>query len=189
VIRAMTRWPNVPAVYGWLSLDARGGWRVRGEPILHRGVIEFINRNYAANEAGQWFFQNGPQRAFVDLDYTPWVYGLDGRGAFSAHTGAAVADVHGAWLDEEGSLLVLTTLGIGVVCDRDLGVVSQWLELPGGGGCDEEAVAALLAGEARERIDLVWRDRRIEVGVLRRERVAARFGFDPQPRAPDEDGA
>ena len=44
VIRAMTRWPNVPAVYGWLGLDRRGCWRLRGERITHGGAIEFINQ-------------------------------------------------------------------------------------------------------------------------------------------------
>ncbi|MGB3277244.1 MAG: DUF2946 family protein, partial [Castellaniella sp.] len=26
VLAAMARWPNVPAVHGWLSLTARGQW-------------------------------------------------------------------------------------------------------------------------------------------------------------------
>ena len=29
VRRAIARWPNVPAVYGWLKLDRRGRWSVR----------------------------------------------------------------------------------------------------------------------------------------------------------------
>ena len=33
VLRAMTRWPDVPAVYGWLSLDRRGRWLIRGETL------------------------------------------------------------------------------------------------------------------------------------------------------------
>ncbi|HET8728586.1 MAG TPA: DUF2946 family protein, partial [Alphaproteobacteria bacterium] len=28
VLRAMTKWPNVPAVYGWLQLDQRGNWLI-----------------------------------------------------------------------------------------------------------------------------------------------------------------
>src|ERR1041385_6180040 len=31
VKQAMAKWPNVPHCYGWLALDARGGWRMRDE--------------------------------------------------------------------------------------------------------------------------------------------------------------
>src|SRR5690606_15898587 len=31
VLAAIAKWPNVPAVYGWLGLTARGEWRLRGE--------------------------------------------------------------------------------------------------------------------------------------------------------------
>src|SRR3990170_3644456 len=30
VIRAMAKWPNVPVVYGWLALDRRGQWSIKG---------------------------------------------------------------------------------------------------------------------------------------------------------------
>ena len=76
VMRAMARWPHVPAVYGWLSLDRRGRWLIRGETISNRAALAFIGRNYAADERGRWYFQNGPQRVFVTLDYTPVVYFL-----------------------------------------------------------------------------------------------------------------
>ena len=68
VIKAMARWPDVPAVYGWLSLDRRGRWCLRGEAVTHRGAVQFINRNYDHTSDGRWYFQNGPQRVFVDLE-------------------------------------------------------------------------------------------------------------------------
>jgi len=33
VVRSIAKWPGVPAVYGWLELDRRGGWRIKGERI------------------------------------------------------------------------------------------------------------------------------------------------------------
>ena len=42
VRQAMAKWPNVPACYGWLGLDARGQWYMRDE------------RTQAAFE-GDWF--------------------------------------------------------------------------------------------------------------------------------------
>jgi len=74
VARAIAKWPNVPAVYGWLSLDRRGNWAIKGERIRNRLVAEFIARNYGHDAQGRWFFQNGPQRVFVQLAYTPLVY-------------------------------------------------------------------------------------------------------------------
>ncbi|MDX1434538.1 MAG: DUF2946 family protein [Gammaproteobacteria bacterium] len=188
VIRAMARWPNVPAVYGWLALDRRGAWRLRGDPVLHRGAVEFINRNYAGNAAGQWYFQNGPQRAFVDLEYTPWVYVLDGAGALATHTGAPAGAIEGAWMDEEGQLLLETAHGVGLVCDRDLDRVSEHLCRADGTPCrdtDVEALIGAAAGTAHADVQLDWDGCRVPVRAIRRREVPARFGFDPRPRADD----
>ncbi|QWD79564.1 DUF2946 family protein [Polynucleobacter sp. MWH-Spelu-300-X4] len=83
VLRSLIKWPSVPECRGWLALDRRGNWRMRnefaqknhlpGDIIQHSGLVSFIERNYATNEDGEWFFQNGPQRVYVDLDYTPLV--------------------------------------------------------------------------------------------------------------------
>src|SRR5882724_360030 len=88
VLAAIAKWPNVPAVFGWLSLTARGEWRIRGERIDNRAMREFIGRNYAADSRGRWFFQNGPQRVFVELEATPWVYRLTPGEGLLTHTGA-----------------------------------------------------------------------------------------------------
>jgi hypothetical protein len=109
--------PRYRAVYGWLSLDRRGQWLIKGERISNPTVTAFIGRNYERDERGCWFFQNGPQRVFVELDYAPLVLRVCGaQGAaleFEAHTGKRVATVEGAWLDEDGSLLLSTNLGPG----------------------------------------------------------------------------
>jgi hypothetical protein len=83
VIRSLTKWPNVPACYGWLALDRRGQWRMRdefaqqnnlpGTVIVHQALNEFISRNYVCDTEGRYFFQNGPQRVFITLDATPWI--------------------------------------------------------------------------------------------------------------------
>ena len=61
VIAALAKWPNVPAVFGWLRLDRRGNWLIR-EQQIRQPLAAFINRNYASDELGRHFFQNGPQR-------------------------------------------------------------------------------------------------------------------------------
>ena len=104
VARAMQKWPNVPDVYGWLRLDRRGNWWLKsgqapGGPVFERignpAVVEFIGRNYAHDASGRWFFQNGPQRVFVSLDYLPLVYRLE-HAALVAHTGAAAGRATGS---------------------------------------------------------------------------------------------
>ena len=102
---ALKKWPNVPHCYGWLALDARGDWymrddriqaagpfpRVKGSRIEHEKLREFIARNYANDAEGAWFFQNGPQRVYVELEAAPWVWRLQtaprGKLVMTSHTG------------------------------------------------------------------------------------------------------
>jgi hypothetical protein len=123
-MRGIARWPDVPAVYGWLALDRRGNWLLRqGDGgafgrIGNAALRDFIARNYAADERGCWFFQNGPQRVYVRLAYTPLVMRHDGAGLVD-HCGRAV-QAAALFLDDEGSILVLGRHGIGLLDDRDL---------------------------------------------------------------------
>src|SRR5215203_7506911 len=97
VLRSMAKWPNVPAVYGWLTLDRRGNWLLKGERINNPAIIEFIGRNYEPDAQGRWYFQNGAQRVYVELEYTPMVYrvvsALDAPLEFEAPGGRRVAGV------------------------------------------------------------------------------------------------
>ena len=118
VIRSLAKWPHVPAVYGWLELDRRGNWRIKGEKIANNALREFIARNYSADEKGRWFFQNGPQRVYVTLAYTPWVLHFQGEQLFD-HCGRGVSAAQ-TWIDDEGSVLMRVENGVGLLDDRDL---------------------------------------------------------------------
>lgn len=166
VVKAMARWPNVPEAFGWLSLDRRGEWRIQGETIQHPRARAFLSRHYRADERGRWYVQNGPQRVFVDLDYTPWIYRLQPGGAFSTHTGLMTADLDAVALDDDGNLLLVTVLGVGLLDDRDLAAAEPLLVYA------DDAPCALR-----------WLGRRLPLETLARAHVAARFGFDPRPRA------
>lgn len=118
VTRAMAKWPDVPDVYGWLSLDRRGNWLLKGERIGNTAFREFISRNYSSDARGCWYFQNGPQRVFVALAYAPLVLHFE-AGALFDHCGRPFP-MELAFLDDEGSVLLTGKPGLGLLDDRDL---------------------------------------------------------------------
>ena len=118
VARSITKWPDVPAVYGWLSLDRRGNWLIKGERIGNAALREFIGRNYESDERGRWFFQNGPQRVFVKLAYTPLVVRCEGEGLVD-QCGRPFAPEQ-TLVDDKGSVLVCSGGRVALVDDRDL---------------------------------------------------------------------
>jgi len=129
VRRALARWPDVPHCYGWLSLDRAGRWRLQNEIVRHHGLADFISRNYLNDDAGRWFFQNGPQRAYVHLDYTPWVLRTDPDGHLHTHVGSRVEPA-AAWLDEDGNLLISGPEGVGLVHGHDLVALADVILAP-----------------------------------------------------------
>jgi hypothetical protein len=145
VKQAMAKWPTVPDCYGWLGLDARGNWYMRddraqacgsfasgragakGSLLQHAKLIDFIGRNYAASAEGCWFFQNGPQRVFVDLEATPWVWRINLDGSIRSHSGQA-ANFEAAYVDEAGYAYLRTDLGFGLVHTQDVALAAQAIE-------------------------------------------------------------
>jgi hypothetical protein len=123
VLRSMAKWPDVPDVYGWLSLDRRGNWLIKNERIGNRALREFIDRNYQSDARGCWYFQNGPQRVFVALAYTPLVLHF-AEDALLDHCGRPFS-LEQAYLDDEGSVLMAGKPGIGLLDDRDLGAYAD----------------------------------------------------------------
>ena len=127
VERSVAKWPNVPAVYGWLLLDRRGNWRLRSagpsasfEAIANTALREFIARNYQPDERGRWFFQNGPQRVYARLAYTPLVVRYEGEGAGLIDQCGRAFRPSGGLTDEEGSVLYAGEGTVALLDDRDL---------------------------------------------------------------------
>jgi hypothetical protein len=190
VLRALTKWPNVPAAYGWLALDRRGAWSIKGERIGNPALVEFIGRNYAHDERGRWFFQNGPQRVFVRLEYTPYVLRterLERGQVLRTHTGLPVQP-RGALLDDTGSLLVEFGDSIGVVHGQDLAETLSCLRNAAGTAVSDDVLEALLQPAADvPAVVLEIAGATVPVGRIEASAVAARFGFERDPRpAPGE---
>ena len=182
VIAAIAKWPNVPHCFGWLGLDARGQWYMRddrvqaagpfalakgesgsaskGSLLRHDKLIEFIQRNCASDDQGQWFFQNGPQRVYLELEATPHIWRLQPDGRVLAHSGQDAGAVQRSLVDELGRLYLVTSLGIGLVHTADMS----------------------LAGDAVERGD--WTPEQVDS-----QELPARFGFVRSPQRVQDAGA
>ncbi|OYT98579.1 MAG: hypothetical protein CFE40_11620 [Burkholderiales bacterium PBB1] len=146
VAAALAKWPNVPHCRGWLGLDARGDWylrddrvqstgsfpRAKGSRLEHAGLRAFIERNYACDGAGAWYFQNGPQRVYVELEAAPWVWRLqciDSSQQVAVHSHSGLPAVFAsAWLDEQGRLFLATDLGLGLVHTLDMETAADAIE-------------------------------------------------------------
>lgn len=188
VIRAMLKWPNVPALYGWVRLDRRGHWHIQGERVTREALVAFIGRNYASDEQGSWYFQNGPQRGYVELDYTPWVLRAQPDGSLQTHTGLPVQQVDAAYLDEQGNLLLSFDQGIGLLADTDLDWAMVRLQRPDGALDEAElatAVERLMAGQSTELV-LQFQDQVVPVKFILSTAAPERFGYQPKPGAREE---
>ncbi|HEX3380398.1 MAG TPA: DUF2946 family protein [Paraburkholderia sp.] len=185
VKQSLAKWPNVPSCTGWLMLDRRGNWRMRDEaaqasgapgvPIRHEALLGFINRNYEADERGQWFFQNGPQRVYVELAYTPWVLRLSAQadGSLALHDqGGGAFEPAAVFVDEDGGILFADhsqPARIAVLHDHDLEIFSDHATLT-----DDGSLSGTFHWNAQVTLPLQ---------SLRRDQVAARFGFVASPAA------
>lgn len=181
VLRAMARWPNVPAVYGWLRLDRRGQWFlvVRNQPgfderlhgdgslIRNQQICTFIGRNYQPDEQGRWFWQNGPQRVFVDLQATPLIVRcIDSSKPLIDHTGALVEleSISAAGIGPAGEVLLATARGPALVHDLDLAALDIEADASG-------AARALVLGSRRLELE-AWPDPARRLGFVARPRAA-----------------
>ena len=142
VRQAIAKWPNVPNCFGWLGLDARGNWYMRddraqaagpfplsrGSLLRHEKLLDFIHRNYEGDAQGQWFFQNGPQRVYVELEAAPLVWRLGPGHIVTAHTGGMAGTVQRCVTDELGRVYLQCDLGFGLVHTLDVAQAADAIE-------------------------------------------------------------
>ena len=141
VQQAMAKWPNVPHCYGWLGLDARGRWYLRdaevqasgafplgrGSMLEHEKLLAFIERNYESDAEGQWFFQNGPQRVYVELESAPFIWRVQADGSLQSHTGCDATAI-ACLVDEAGHVYLHSKAGLGLVHTLDVQLVADAIE-------------------------------------------------------------
>jgi hypothetical protein len=203
VIASLKKWPNIPECYGWLSLDRRGEWRMLneyaqvnhlpGDVIHHTGLKDFIVRNYAKDELGQFFFQNGPQRVYISLAYTPWIVRLtpDSEKQWLIRTtfGHQVDPLR-CFLDEHGQILIeamytamqlnknspsgydsIQVLSLGLLHDHDLEIFSNFSHV--------SSDACSFHGEMH------WQSKKIPIEPILTKDLSKQYHFIKNPQAVD----
>ncbi len=192
VKKAMAKWPNVPHCYGWLALDARGAWRMRneraqhfnlpGDKVIQETLLAFINRNYAADERGCWYFQNGPQRVFLNLETTPFVARTDPALGLVLQTGEAVTALDAAFMTEAGEIIIVSDGKVAQVDDRDGAQLMASMEMDGAVASDE-AIMGWLEGK-ESSLALRYQGRLTPVQRIASAEVPDRFHFTRLPAPP-----
>ena len=189
VKQAMAKWPNVPYCYGWLALDARGAWRMRdeaaqragapGDKLTNAALVGFIARNYLSDERGCWYFQNGPQRVYINLETMPFIARTDPAQGLVLHTGQPLGAPEEAFMTDAGGIVLRAGQTVAQVDDRDAAQLLHAFELDGRPAADEDVMAWLEGGAGD--LALRWQDGRIAVGRLTADEMPARFGFVRRP--------
>ncbi|MBI3285079.1 MAG: DUF2946 family protein [Burkholderiales bacterium] len=192
---ALAKWPAVPHCYGWLRLDARGNWRMRdaraqalnlpGDPIRNAALLAFIHRNYLVDARGCWYFQNGPQRVYADLEATPYIARSTPSG-FVLHSGAPLPAPQSACFDPSGNLLLQADAILAQLDDRDLAACLNLLESGRQPVGDDALLAWLEAPLQPAPLFLRWPgagDVRIPVRRMTSDALMQEYGYSREPRA------
>jgi len=198
VLRSLIKWPNVPECFGWLALDRRGQWRMRneftqqnklpGQVIQHVALNDYISRNYAVDELGRYFFQNGPQRVFITLDATPWIARLipSEQGLRLTTQCQTHLEPNAALSDENGNIYIVglmkqvinssngkdfsksDRLSIALLHDHDLDLFSELANLR------EEACSF---GGSWD-----WHGKSLPLDPVHSDELSTRFHYNPSPQ-------
>lgn len=201
VLRSLIKWPNVPDCYGWLALDRRGQWRMRdeftqqhnlpGQVIQHNVLNEFIARNYACDELGRYFFQNGPQRVFITLDATPWIVTIipSNNGHQLINQCYQAMEPTAALSDENGNIYIAGNVGQ-IVCNSINNNNNSFIK------SDRQTIALLHDHDLDQFSELAtlreeacsfggswtWQGKQLPLDPIHSEELASRFHFIAKPQ-------
>lgn len=161
-----------------------------GQVIEHTALKEFIDRNYACDSVGRYFFQNGPQRVFITLTSTPWIariipceetLKMMTQCQTEINPSSALSDEHGniyiAGTVKQNICKDLSTqefetgdcLGIALLHDHDLDPFSEMAKLR------EEACS--FGGLWN------WQGKQLPLEPIHSEELSKKFGYVIQPQA------
>ena len=132
------------------GVQAQGDFaQAKGSKLAHTQLIAFIERNYTCDLYGRWYFQNGPQRVFVELQSVPFVWRVLDSGLLTSAQGD-ILDLMECLVDENGRLYALTAKGLGLIHSMDIWHAAKALE-------DKQWPDAKQVGSAQLVVDYGYR--------------------------------
>lgn len=192
VKQAMAKWPNVPHCYGWLALDARGNWRMRderaqklnlaGDRIGNAALVGFINRNYLRDTQGRWYFQNGPQRVYVNLEATPFIVRTDPTHGLVLHTGEPLQTIDAVWMTEHGLLVLQDGERVAQIDDRDMAQCLARIHMNGTPTDDDRLLSWLDEPSDASMVTLEFAGKHLPIQRIRQAELADKFGYIRKPQ-------
>ena len=171
----------------WRMRDERAQQQnLPGDKLAHEALIAFIVRNYAADDRGCWYFQNGPQRVYVNLEATPYIVRTDPSCGWLLHTGAAMGGIDKAVLTETGALVLRSGEIVAQLDDRDFALVLPLLRMNDEPVADETLLEWMEsdAHSVASTLTLTDHERQVPVHRVAAAQLAAHFGYVSEPTAP-----
>lgn len=160
-----------------------------GRVIDHVALNEYISRNYASDNGGRYFFQNGPQRVFITLVATPWVARMipgDQHLQLLTQCQSAITPT-AALSDEQGNIYIVGAIeqtvfdsddqqhfslkvipSVALLHDHDLDQFSELAKLR------EEACS--FGGS------WLWQGKQLPLDPIHSDELSQRFGFIKNPK-------
>ena len=189
VKQALAKWPNVPHCYGWLALDARGAFRMRdeiaqtaqlpGDVIRHESLLAFIYRNYTRDSRGAWYFQNGPQRVYVELETTPFIVRSDPACDFVFHDKTPINEIDNVYMTNEGNMILRSGHKIAMVDNHDLAHCLSMLYLDDHLVADDDLLQWL--SSPHEALQIQLRSQAKTVEWIDAHQLESQLGFVARP--------
>ena len=192
VQQALIKWPNVPHCFGWLALDARGNWRMRdnqaqtlnllGDKIHNPTLRAFINRNYLADEIGRYYFQNGPQRVYVNLQATPYIAQFFPDLGWILHTGQKMPLCNQVWMTEDGAIILKSGNYVAQIDDRDMTQALAQIKINGRVATTEELMDFLENKKPSELYQMAFENVILPLKKATLQQLAAQIPFVVEPK-------
>lgn len=153
-----------------------------GDKIAHVALLAFINRNYTHDEQGRWYFQNGPQRVYVDLEATPFIARTDAEQGLLLHTGEVLDGLDEIWITSSGQMVLTSHERVAQIDDRDVVQCMEWLTIDDKPASDEQVIAWIEGKADTGVLMFQYAGSRMPAKHLGQEDIAAHFGFVRKPQ-------
>jgi hypothetical protein len=92
----------------------------QGDIIRHESLLDFIYRNYDCDSRGAWYFQNGPQRVYVELEATPFIVRTDPKLGFVLHDRTPIYEIDHVFMTNTGQLIIQNHQKVAMLDPSDL---------------------------------------------------------------------